>query len=258
MGKKKAKPGKGKLAVKSGGNEGHAEGKAAGLPGDVFKAFRALMEKGTTTITTSGESTLKTSVPRSSKPPVKTEIYGDIFSVVPLLSAAECVACVDAAELAGFETASQKASRTYAHRNNGRLCVMDRAFANVLWQRTQAHVPPQIDGRKPVGLSERIRVYKYVVGQSFGQHVDESVEEAGGWSEYTMLVYLNGGEGSDLRGGETVFYRGSGQKQKSVLAFTPLRGAALLHGHGHRCLLHEVLEVTHGVKYLLRTDVIYQ
>ena len=35
-------------------------------------------------------------------------------------------------------------------------------------------------------------------------------------------------------------------------------GAVLLHAHGQRCLTHSGAPVTGGVKYLLRTDVVYQ
>lgn len=54
------------------------------------------------------------------------------------------------------------------------------------------------------------------MGQKFGQHIDESVELGGRLAtEYTLLIYLTGGEESStqgkasqeqLLGGETVFY----------------------------------------------------
>lgn len=44
---------------------------------------------------------------------------------------------------------------------------------------------------------------------------------------------------------------------KVAASFSPLQGACLVHGHGRQCLLHEGAAVTAGVKYLLRTDVMY-
>ena len=65
-----------------------------------------------------------------------------------------------------------------------------------------------------------------------------------------------------LRGGSTAFYTGRYDdehiEKTIVLDFEPEQGTALLHGHGERCLLHEGKEVSSGVKYLLRTDVIYE
>jgi hypothetical protein len=89
-----------------------------------------------------------------------------------------------------------------------------------------------------------------------------------------------------LVGGETVFYkdgcgaarprpraaaasRGRGGKAAATATasgadadalaavVTPTAGLALLHAHGARCLLHEGAAVRAGVKYLLRTDVVY-
>lgn len=44
---------------------------------------------------------------------------------------------------------------------------------------------------------------------------------------------------------------------KVAASFSPVQGACLVHGHGRQCLLHEGAAVTSGVKYLLRTDVMY-
>lgn len=67
-----------------------------------------------------------------------------------------------------------------------------------------------------MACNSNIRLYRYAVGQRFGKHIDESVEDENGHvSLWTVLIYLNGGgmeEGGDaeeepLRGGETVFYK---------------------------------------------------
>eukprot|EP00878_Enallax_costatus_P004211 GHUV01004441.1.p1 GENE.GHUV01004441.1~~GHUV01004441.1.p1 ORF type:complete len:263 (+),score=95.62 GHUV01004441.1:156-944(+) len=58
-----------------------------------------------------------------------------------------------------------------------------------------------------------------------------------------------------LLGGETVFY---GARARVVACVSPAPGLALLHLHGeHRCLEHEAAEVQQGVKYVLRSDVVF-
>ena len=131
----------------------------------------------------------------------------------------------------------------------------------------------------PVGLSENIRLYRYGRGMSFGRHFDGSNREPSfgdtANTEITVLIYL-----SDCRGGATRFYppasSGSGTKKKKTkkqkeaetptkggvddkdgVAFVPEQGAVLLHVHGDRCLAHEADPVLDGIKYVLRTDVVY-
>ena len=41
------------------------------------------------------------------------------------------------------------------------------------------------------------------------------------------------------------------------IAFVPEAGAILMHMHGDRCLEHEAEPVLRGVKYILRTDIVY-
>ena len=45
-------------------------------------------------------------------------------------------------------------------------------------------------------------MYKYVEGQRFGRHYDDSTRDAvsGDWSEWTLLVYLSGVEDGVLGG----------------------------------------------------------
>lgn len=104
----------------------------------------------------------------------------------------------------------------------------------------------------------------------FEQHVDTYVQDADGdQSEYTLLIYLNSSarslvtNGQDdsatatlpaLSGGATVFYATA---KKVLASVEPEAGAALIHAHGRRCLMHEGAAVEKGVKYVFRSDVIY-
>jgi len=124
---------------------------------------------------------------------------------------------------------------------------------------------------KPVSCNPNLRLYKYTKGQWFGRHVDgtnkidfndgdnppisaSDVKEA--QTEITVLFYL-----SSCRGGATRFHLPQQGKRKkggsSGIAFTPEEGAVLLHVHGDRCLEHEAEPVLDGVKYVLRTDIVY-
>ncbi|GMF17196.1 unnamed protein product [Phytophthora lilii] len=100
------------------------------------------------------------------------------------------------------------------------------------------------------GLNANVRFYRYAAGQRFGCHVDQSdVDRVTGFhSRFTVLVYLNDAQDSELQGGNTVFYanEAGAKEQQVVLDVAPETGAALVHGHGDRCLLHEGALVTRG------------
>ena len=151
-----------------------------------------------------------------------------------------------------------------------------------------------MDGQVASGCLSNIRMYRYNVGDSFGKHIDESscIHGTESASKLTLLVYLNGtgvdassslpsstavdhvdvrtgaavpravsgectsGTGNHLIGGETAFYKYHSAKVPLV-AVAPEEGALLLHAHGNRCLTHEALPVLSGVKYVLRTDVVF-
>jgi hypothetical protein len=105
---------------------------------------------------------------------------------------------------------------------------------------------------QPVGCNPNLRIYKYTKGHSFGKHVDGSdVVIDMGKTEWTVLVYL-----SECQGGATRFYTDSRKNPKS-LAFNPQVGSMLIHLHGDHCLEHEGDPVADGIKYVLRTDLIF-
>ncbi|CAE7535003.1 unnamed protein product [Symbiodinium natans] len=188
-----------------------------------------------------------------------------ISAIDNFLTEEECLGWIAWGEGKGFEEAKQKANSVYAHRDNGRIEFSSPDIAYLLWLRIKNFVPDYV-GKPPraaLGCSPRIRVYRYVKGQRFGQHVDGSRDEPemGGRTHFTVLVYLNGGhrESKDLqvRGGETVFWKDHDGK-RPALAFPPTRGVCLFHGHGDECMTHEGAGVEEGVKYVLRTDVVYE
>lgn len=107
--------------------------------------------------------------------------------------------------------------------------------------------------QQAVGLNPNIRMYKYSIGERFGKHIDDCcyVPELHGYTKYTLLVYL-----SSTAGGDTVFYD---DKDRVVASVQPQTGLALLHRHGEKeCLEHEATAVMRGVKYVLRSDVVFR
>lgn len=192
-----------------------------------------------------------------------------INAIDNFLSEDECRTWIAWGEARGFQEAKQKQNALYAHRDNGRIEFRSADHAHLLWLRIRPFVPeavPTSDGkgkRQALGCSPRIRVYRYNPGQRFGKHIDGSVDEPdlGGRTHFTVLVYLNGGERDPpelrVKGGETIFWKDH-DGRRLALAFPPTRGACLFHGHGDECMTHEGAAVEGGVKYVLRTDVVYE
>jgi len=177
----------------------------------------------------------------------------EIATVDGVLSLEECKRIVTLAERHGFRLATSRGPKYgEAIREHGRLALDDVVLARSLWDGVLQTVMKtvEIGGKQACGLNPMFRVYKYEQGQVFGAHYDQSMLVAGNATEYTLLIYLSG----ELKGGETVFYSKRG---KEVYTCQPCAGRALLHRHGSACLLHEARTVEHGVKYVLRSDVVF-
>ena len=189
------------------------------------------------------------------KPSLRRELLHatHLFTVPEFLSEIECEAFILCAEARGLEhQGSGGPAKGEAFRDNDRLSDHSVGLVDMLWQAgLREHFHDVVVGRKvAVGLNPNIRLYRYGPGQRFGPHYDESVDMDGGSAtEFTLLVYLTGG----LTGGETVFY----DRRNVVAEVAPVAGMALFHIHGARCLLHEAKSVLKGVKYVLRSDVVF-
>jgi predicted 2-oxoglutarate/Fe(II)-dependent dioxygenase YbiX len=171
-----------------------------------------------------------------------------VWTIADVLSAAECDAMIRRIEDGKPQPAPVSTSRGFVMmpqvRNNDRVTFDDAPLAKALFERVRHSLPRDVEGRVPVGANERFRCYRYTKGQRFKAHFDGAFtrgpSEA---SELTLMVYLNEG----FTGGETAFL-----DLEQVV--TPKRGMALLFTHR---ILHEGCEVLNGVKYVLRSDVMY-
>jgi len=256
------------------------------------------MTKTKTSSSSSSSSTGKPSSPSSppvlSKLPSSFHLEvlegGKVFQGTNFLSPTDCDSLVDLAEEFGFKKSPVtggghgRTGREDA-RTNSYTVIEDQQLADELWNRVKGVVPqdlcflltsPYFTERggtewRPVGVVERLRFYRYEKGECYPEHMDGSYRRAVATkrqqhvaysqqqSFLTLLVYLNEG----FEGGETEFFP---EKQHCrflrdvevktpTVRVTPQKGAALINVHH---TLHQGCEVVKGVKYVLRTDIVYE
>jgi prolyl 4-hydroxylase len=177
----------------------------------------------------------------------------NVFVIENVLTPEECQWLIDRGESRGFEVATVYSAEEDNNvvrkdiRDNWRVLEKFPALAKVLFDLVKPHLPPVVDGKKVVGFYYLFRYYRYFVGNNFAPHVDHTVyadELDGTESRYTFLIYLNDG----FKGGETAFPK----LNKKV---EPKKGMALAFRHNNE---HAGLTVLEGVKYLVRTDLMYK
>lgn len=166
-----------------------------------------------------------------------------------LLTPAECQALIARAEAIGFADAPITTARGPVMRqdirNNERVMIDDPTLAAGLYQRALPWLPRRVMGLEVCGANERLRFYRYHPGQRFAPHMDGAfLRKNGEESLLTFMIYLNDG----FAGGSTWFL----DQDTHV---TPVTGRALFFQH---MLLHEGCVVETGVKYVLRTDVMFR
>jgi hypothetical protein len=183
----------------------------------------------------------------------KRQLYDDptgitIFTVDNVLSKEECDTLIMLTENEGYKSAPITTRKGFVHkpevRNNGRVIDDNPRRAEWLFDRIKEFLPEKIWNYKLLGLNERFRFYKYVPGQYFKWHFDGAFERSPiETSQLTVLIYLN-----DTDGGETQF-------ADDVKGVEPKAGRMLIFSHP---IEHQGCEVNSGVKYVLRTDVMYR
>eukprot|EP00039_Didymoeca_costata_P022373 m.4346 g.4346 ORF g.4346 m.4346 type:complete len:568 (-) comp2961_c0_seq2:510-2213(-) len=183
--------------------------------------------------------------------------FKEVWSV-DILSADECTALIAAAEHHGFGTTNYNPE----YRGNLRLLAKDFSLSRLLWSRLIEMVPKTLsegsDKWDAVGLNEMFRVAKYYPGHRFGGHVDASFARSEDErSMYTVNIYLNGG----FQGGCTRFYfnRKHAGPENMAFAVHPQAGnACIFRQPPAEAYFHDGEQLKTGIKYLLRTDVMYK
>lgn len=170
-----------------------------------------------------------------------------VFTIPDFLTPAECAGFIARSERIGYSEAAirtEDGERLYKDaRNNDRVIFDDSALADTLFSRASALLPAELDGWSLSGFNERFRFYRYDASQQFTWHLDGTVRLGPDRESFlTFMLYLN----DDFEGGSTDF------GWESV---RPVQGMAL--GFPHR-LRHQGAMVRSGIKYVLRTDVLYQ
>ncbi|HET9622487.1 MAG TPA: 2OG-Fe(II) oxygenase [Kofleriaceae bacterium] len=173
------------------------------------------------------------------------------FSVDGVFQPDECRAMIARIDAAQPTLAPITLSRGFAEmpdvRNNERVMFDDAPLAAELFARLRDALPARLAGRRLVGLNERLRCYRYSPGQRFVPHTDGAYRRnAHERSEITLLLYLN----HDFVGGTTALY----DFVDTPLHYMPRAGSVLLFQH-HQ--MHEGCVVREGVKYVVRSDVMY-
>mmetsp|Transcript_57075 Transcript_57075/g.144889 ORF Transcript_57075/g.144889 Transcript_57075/m.144889 type:complete len:465 (-) Transcript_57075:234-1628(-) len=178
----------------------------------------------------------------------------EVWLIRGLLSRQECAALVAASEGHGFGGTDYPKE----YRGNLRLIATDLGLAEIMWTRLQPLVPTTLDMMhvkwQACGLNECWRLSKYHPSDRFEKHVDTCFQRSYDLtSMLTVNIYLNDGFG----GGSTRFY--FNDHDSADFTVDPEAGTCLLFrqppGHSY---VHDGEEVRSGLKYLLRSDVMYQ
>jgi len=192
-----------------------------------------------------------------------------------VLTSEECAALVAQCESAGFDNAlvqgpTGKQILRKDIRHCGRRIVDDEKMAQLLFARILTAVrgtqhekklrhAPWITGNNnngdeitAMGLNERLRFLKYGPGHFFAPHQDlrfvrgpAAGKRAGETSHVTVQLYLN----DRFKGGATRFLCGARHYDVK-----PKVGSVLIFDHD---LLHEGSKVTGGIKYSMRSDIMF-
>ncbi|XP_064639568.1 uncharacterized protein LOC135495078 [Lineus longissimus] len=206
--------------------------------------------------------------------------FGDEgFLLDNALSQEECKYYIDKAERMGLGPIHEA---NHSYRNSDRIMVRSPGLSEALFNRIKPYLTDikicgdpkkkHITGIgfllqgtwSPVGLNDAFRICRYYPGGHFAPHFDgHFVKDSNERSMVTLMLYLNGG----FEGGPTNFVnekqplfkdeqgRYVAEEKNILYRVQPEAGLAIIFNH-HR--LHEGGALLKGVKYILRTDIMYR
>ena len=199
------------------------------------------------------------------------------FELDNVLSQGECDGIIALAEEVGFQRPERGGGIGSSSEGQGELppdrmvWVTDLEWCDTVYRRMAGQLP-YIGRYRPIGINPRWRLYRYEPGFGLARHQDRSFKASatdlagqlrydvlgdGSESLLTLLLYLNEGMGG---GGTRLYSIGAARTFTTVGEVTPRPGSALLfpHGASNPCSVwHAGVPVESGVKYIVRTDVVY-
>jgi len=177
-----------------------------------------------------------------------------VFILENVFNDEECKKLIELSEQAGYTTAlihnGDEARPAPGYRDGDRVIIDDKEFVNALQSRIQAYLPQKFENRCLVEINERLRFLRYSPGGQFKPHTDGSYVRPDNTARtlITLQIYLN----EAFVGGETTFLDWDADVRVPVI---PKTGMILVFEHD---LYHEGSLVRSGLKYTIRTDVLYK
>lgn len=191
-----------------------------------------------------------------------------------VLSSAECTHLIEVAESIGFEDASGYAmspeTSSLDRGASGLVWCLNSTNTAALFTRISRFLPPILPLGALAGINSRFRFYKYLPGAIYKPHIDGAWPASGytpdgdylidafgdRHSRLTLIIYLN--DGNQFLGGHTRFYGLDGDKLAAT-SVVPMAGCSLIFPHGDASagIVHEGEALTAGVKYIIRSDILY-
>lgn len=202
------------------------------------------------------------------------------YQLLNVFTEAECARLIQQSESLGYlKDAAVSLPREVRHNDNVTL-IVDEVTERLIWQRVAPWVAQNLkifENKQPLGINTRFRFYRYQQGDYFKFHidgdwpgsriVDRKLQHNGypdRYSKMTFLILLT----DEFRGGETRFLVNAdnpgkpnrrGDKTAEVDVRTPAGGVLLFpHGRHELHCLHSSLAITEGVKYIIRTDLLFE
>ncbi len=202
------------------------------------------------------------------------------FQLLNVLAKDECEKLISISEQLGFlPDAAVSLPRSVRH-NDSLTWIVDEQTDGIIWQRI-AHLMDDrqaiFGGSEALGINARFRFYRYSPNDYFKPHSDgswpgsriiddELVTNAypDRYSQMTALILLS----EDFQGGETRFMVNADDPSKPAVAGNKVShvdirtpaGSLLLFPHGMHPLhcTHSSVPIIEGVKYIIRTDVLFE
>ena len=175
-------------------------------------------------------------------------------SIYNVFSEKECCDLINAVEKTGFTKASlftDVDGKEHYHtdvRNSMRRIIDCIDFAKLIEKRIYKYIPKTYNNLEYHSINHRFRFLKYEKGGFFARHKDNNYKNKESISLITILIYLN----EDYKGGYTTFFSGVDDKEGFILK--PKTGMISLMDQE---IGHCVPELTKGIKYVIRTELMY-